>query len=1164
MTPWQRALSPRIVQLFILALVVSLGLGLLNATPASSASTKVLSGGRYGFNGPTIVKVFGSQVWVSNYPVYGGVDTVTVLNATTGAWIRTLSGKKYGFKSIGGLAFDGTNVWITNSDANTITEVRAATGALVRIVSGSKYKFNYPRDIVFDGHHLWTVSNAGNSNSVNLVTEINPANAALIRVLPASSYKFHDPEGIAIAGGHVWVVNQLGNSVTEINASNGSLEHVLSGADYGFNTPVAVAARAGEVWVLSIGNLIDGGTAGPSLTVIDAVDGSVNYQLSGDDYQFSDPSSIAADGSHVWVTNDSGGYVTEIDADYPSWWKSIDLSDMPHGIDSNGKHVWVTYQESDSVAMIPVPDAKPNPPENVSATAGPRWATVSWYPPAGNGGSRVTAYKVTASPADGTCAVSGFVANCTGLQLGTSYVFRVVAHNVIGDSAAGVSAPVVTHLSPPDVPTDLNAKLVKGSVRLSWSAPSYDGGDPITGYTVAAAPSGASCSTQVGVDLDPLSCTISGLAPGVVTSFNVTASNGTGQSSPSDSVALVMPGVQSLDVSVASGTAWTDTGLALAPGDQIQVSATGTVNYSDGTSSISAGPDGIAGSSPSCALVSSSMPAWSLVGRVATGNSFGVGSAHTWNEQSGGELWLGPNGCADQLAGGAGSYVASVTVLRATAAPTYAPSELSVVEGDRSASFSWTQDPHEVGLLSSYALSLSPADGSCVVTGLTANCSNLVNGQTYTANVTAVNAQGSSPAASIDFVPATVPSAPAGLAALTGSPGAVKLSWTAPSSDGGSAVSGYLIKVSPASGVCSVSGVSATCQGLKDGSTYSFSVVANNAVGKSVASSPMAVTPGAGVVRFTGNANQSMFRGDSTVVSAVVSYKWSDGVWRGLPGQSVKVESDTTGSWKSLTTRKTGTDGTVELTVAPKTSTHYRFTTDQGKSNSARVLVYQPSMKFRVTGFAASSHRVKKGSAVDIYAGVDRYWSDKNWYGAESAKVQLQAGGPGNWKTIGTDVADSDGAVSFTVIPKVSQQYRLVFGSIKTKTISVSVYVPPPVPCGHILTKNVNVLDGNDYSDQLVISNPSSCAIQITVTANIVAAGLRGCDLLGCNYYDFAYLNNAQKTVSIRPKSAVTVDSLHWNSDWTSYVQAQALFLGYLSYETYWGFGPIVQVTQIG
>jgi hypothetical protein len=78
--------------------------------------------------------------------------------------------------------------------------------------------------------------------------------------------------------------------------------------------------------------------------------------------------------------------------------------------------------------------------------------------------------------------------------------------------------------------------------------------------------------------------------------------------------------------------------------------------------------------------------------------------------------------------------------------------------------------------------------------------------------------------------PATAPGAPTDVAASAGNASAT-LTWTAPSSDGGAAITGYVIKPSKGSAV-SVGNVSTdTVNGLRNGTAYSFTVSAVNSVG---------------------------------------------------------------------------------------------------------------------------------------------------------------------------------------------------------------------------------------------------------------------------------------------------------------------------------------------
>src|SRR6185437_10809310 len=121
---------------------------------------------------------------------------------------------------------------------------------------------------------------------------------------------------------------------------------------------------------------------------------------------------------------------------------------------------------------------------------------------------------------------------------------------------------------------------------------------------------------------------------------------------------------------------------------------------------------------------------------------------------------------------------------------------------------------------------------SFTVTGLT-------NGSTYTFTVAAANSSGygveSDQSSSFTPAPPTVPDAPTGVA---GSPrdSSVALTWTAPASNGGSTITNY--RITPFIGAAAQTAVTTTSAatgftvpGLTNGTTYTFTVAAINAVG---------------------------------------------------------------------------------------------------------------------------------------------------------------------------------------------------------------------------------------------------------------------------------------------------------------------------------------------
>jgi Fibronectin type III domain len=119
------------------------------------------------------------------------------------------------------------------------------------------------------------------------------------------------------------------------------------------------------------------------------------------------------------------------------------------------------------------------------------------------------------------------------------------------------------------------------------------------------------------------------------------------------------------------------------------------------------------------------------------------------------------------------------------------------------------------------------------------------------------------------YGPATVPGAPRAVKATAGK-GSAAVAWSAPLSDGGSAVTSYAVTAAPGGRTCTATAPARTCTvtGLTAGTSYRFTVKATNTVGTGPASaSSAAVTAlGAASARYvTITTRVLFFAGDSRV-----------------------------------------------------------------------------------------------------------------------------------------------------------------------------------------------------------------------------------------------------------------------------------------------------------
>ena len=589
----------------------------------------------------------------------------------------------------------------------------------------------------------------------------------------------------------------------------------------------------------------------------------------------------------------------------------------------------------------------PGAPMLVTGTAGDGSVALNWTAPASDGGASISSYRITpyigsnaqtpiqtASPA--TSATVG------GLTNGTAYTFTVAATNSVGTGADSAPSSAITPVSSqqstvPDAPTGVAGNSGDQSVSLHWSAPANNGGAAITSYRITPY-IGSSAQTPVSTGSAATSYTVTGLTNGTAYTFTVAATNSVGTGAASAASAAVTPNprypsvVFRDDFETGTLTGWSVLGTGSAnavaaaahngsygarlnnvsgqygllarnfanPMVDSQTSFAVRIGSAAGVEEIAQARDAGSGVSMWALFYDGAHQGFYFYPANSTGHAQEVYTGNNtaapgdWNnvvveytgtQNGGAQLYI--NGQTQPSWGASGDFTHGGANLQRlqlwddaanavdfddikVAQPagqgpglSNAPTAVTAAPGDQRANVSWTAPGSDGGAaITGYRITpyignvaqpaiMTPTNAtSYAVTGLT-------NGTAYTFTVAAVNPVGisSDSAASAAVTPsvgaATVPGTPTNVSG-SASDGMVSLTWTAPTSDGGSSITGY--RITPYIGATAQQAVLTNSSstgysigGLSNGTTYTFSVAAINSRGTGADSAPSgAVTPTGG------------------------------------------------------------------------------------------------------------------------------------------------------------------------------------------------------------------------------------------------------------------------------------------------------------------------------
>ena len=582
----------------------------------------------------------------------------------------------------------------------------------------------------------------------------------------------------------------------------------------------------------------------------------------------------------------------------------------------------------------------PGAPTGLTAAArGKGTIDLRWSAPANDGGTAVSGYRIEVSP-DGTsgswsdlAANTGSTATAyshTGLADETTRHYRVSAINSAGTSAASGTASDTTHAAP-DAPTGLAATARgKGTIDLRWSAPANDGGTAITGYRIEWSADGTSGSwSDLAADTGSAATTYSdsGLAAGTTRHYRVSAISAVGTSAPSgtDSATTdAVPGAPTGLTATANGrdsidlnwSAPASDGGAAITGYRIEWSADGT---SDSWADLVANTNSAAVAYSDTGLAASTTRHY----RVSAINAVGTSA---------------PSG-TDSATTDAATAPDAPTGLTATA------------RGKGTIVLSWSAPASDGGAaITGYRIEWS-ADGAAPWSDLVANTGSGATGYPDTGladettrhyRVSAINAAGTSaPSNTASGTTGTAPGAPTGLTATASGRTRIDLSWSAPASDGGTAITGYRIEWSAdgTSGSWSdlVASTGSTAiaysdTGLAPGATRHYRVSTINAAGISAPSNTASDTTDTALGAPTGLTATAS---GGTRIDLSWSAPASDG-GAAISGYRIEFSADGVSDWTDLVAN-TGSDAVAysDDGLAPGTTRHYRVSAINADGTSA-------------------------------------------------------------------------------------------------------------------------------------------------------------------------------------------------------------------------------------
>ncbi len=226
----------------------------------------------------------------------------------------------------------------------------------------------------------------------------------------------------------------------------------------GTNLVVQSSRFVGQTWTTPINLSADGRDAGAPMVTVD-------------------PAGVV---TATWIR--SNGQNTIVQAarfEDGAWGEPVNLSPVGRNAGTSPDYPWtlgsrvlagtsgaviaIWSRHSDTAAVIEALTLRgpPHPPTSVAAQTGTHSATISWTPPAMDGGAQITSYTATATPDGATCSATAPDRTCTltGLAETVPYSVTVTARNAVGTSTPSAPVAVLLTRSPSPAPAPTGAPI---------------------------------------------------------------------------------------------------------------------------------------------------------------------------------------------------------------------------------------------------------------------------------------------------------------------------------------------------------------------------------------------------------------------------------------------------------------------------------------------------------------------------------------------------------------------------------------------------------------------------------------------------------------------------------------------------------------------------------